>query len=88
VDNPAAIARLAEKWQIDAGIHDDAVTFSVPCGEEFVPELFAELGVGIRSVSVSRPSLDDVFMAHTGRTIRDTEAGRNLPPFMMARRRG
>jgi hypothetical protein len=27
-------------------------------------------------VSVARPSLDDVFMAHTGSTIRDAEATR------------
>jgi ABC-2 type transport system ATP-binding protein len=49
------------------------VTFFVPAGEEFVPRLFAELGVAIRSVSVSRPTLDDVFMSHTGSTIRDAE---------------
>ena len=49
------------------------VTFFVPSGEEFVPRLFAELGVAIRSVSVSRPTLDDVFMSHTGTTIRDAE---------------
>jgi ABC-2 type transport system ATP-binding protein len=72
-DDPASIARLAERWGIEAAVHEDAVTFSVPGGEQFVPELFAELGIPIRSVSVSRPSLDDVFMAHTGRTIRDTE---------------
>jgi ABC-2 type transport system ATP-binding protein len=45
----------------------------VPSGEEFVPRLFAELGVAINSVSVSRPTLDDVFMSHTGTTIRDAE---------------
>ena len=39
-----------------------------------MPRLFAELGVPIRSVSVSRPSLDDVFMSYTGTTIRDAEA--------------
>jgi ABC-2 type transport system ATP-binding protein len=38
-----------------------------------VPRLFAELGVPIRSVSVSRPTLDDVFMSYTGTTIRDAE---------------
>ena len=37
-------------------------------------ELFAQLSVPIRSVSVSRPSLDDVFMSYTGKTIRDAEA--------------
>ena len=40
-----------------------------------MPRLFAELGVPIRSVSVARPSLDDVFMSYTGTTIRDAEAG-------------
>lgn len=50
------------------------MTFSVPSGERFVPQLFAELPVAIRSVSVSRPSLDDVFMSCTGKTIRDAEA--------------
>jgi len=44
-------------------------------GEQFVPRLFAELGVPIRSVSLSRPTLDDVFMSHTGTTIRDAEGG-------------
>jgi ABC-2 type transport system ATP-binding protein len=39
-----------------------------------VPRLFAGLGVPIRAVSVARPSLDDVFMAYTGSTIRDAEA--------------
>ena len=38
-----------------------------------MPRLFAELGVPIRSVSLSRPTLDDVFMSHTGSTIRDAE---------------
>jgi ABC-2 type transport system ATP-binding protein len=53
---------------------EGAVTFGVPAGEHFVPRLFAELDVPIRSVSVSRPSLDDVFMSYTGTTIRDAEA--------------
>ncbi|MEV4899219.1 ABC transporter ATP-binding protein, partial [Nonomuraea sp. NPDC055795] len=58
----------------EATVHEGAVTFAVASGEEFVPRLFAELGQPIRSVSVSRPSLDDVFMSYTGSTIRDAEA--------------
>ena len=72
-DDPAAVAALAERFGIEAQTAEGAVTFYVPAGEEFVPRLFAELGVPIRSVSVSRPTLDDVFMAHTGSTIRDAE---------------
>jgi ABC-2 type transport system ATP-binding protein len=56
-------------------VHEGAVTFSVASGEQFVPRLFGEFSVPIRSVSVSRPSLDDVFMSYTGSTIRDAEGG-------------
>jgi ABC-2 type transport system ATP-binding protein len=73
-DDAAAIAAIAEHFQITAQISEGAVSFGVPQGEHFVPRLFAELGVPIRSVSVSRPSLDDVFMSYTGTTIRDAEA--------------
>jgi len=61
----------------------------VPDGEHFVPQLFAELGLTIQSVSVARPSLDDVFMAYTGRTIRDAEATSvdNMRNFVNAGRR-
>ncbi len=72
-DDDAAIAALRERLGIDAVVAEGAVTFSVPEGEQFVPRLFAELGQPIRSVNVSRPSLDDVFMSHTGTTIRDAE---------------
>jgi ABC-2 type transport system ATP-binding protein len=74
-DDAAAIGALASVFGIDAAVHEGSVTFSVASGEQFVPRLFAELGVAIRSVSVSRPSLDDVFMSYTGTTIRDAEGG-------------
>jgi ABC-2 type transport system ATP-binding protein len=76
-DDDAAIAALAQGFDLEATISEGAVTFFVPSGEEFVPRLFAELGVAIRSVSVSRPTLDDVFMSHTGTTIRDAEESGN-----------
>jgi ABC-2 type transport system ATP-binding protein len=84
-DDDAAIVALFERFGIEAQMSEGAVTFSVPGGEEFVPRLFAELGMPIRSVNVSRPTLDDVFMAHTGSTIRDAEesAGRNVSRAMM-----
>ena len=63
-----------ERFELEAAVHDGAVMFSVPKGEEFVPRLFAEFGVPIQSVSVARPSLDDVFLAYTGTTITDAEA--------------
>jgi ABC-2 type transport system ATP-binding protein len=74
-DDEAAIAALRDRFGVEAGVHEGAVTFAVASGEAFVPRLFAELGVPIRSVHVARPSLDDVFMNYTGTTIRDAEAG-------------
>jgi ABC-2 type transport system ATP-binding protein len=74
-DDDAAIAALRERFGVEATKSEDQVTFHVDGGEEFVPRLFAELGMPIRAVSVARPTLDDVFMAFTGRTIRDAEAG-------------
>ena len=54
-----------------------------------MPRLFAVLGVPIRSVTVTRPSLDDVFLAHTGSTIRDAErAGHATSPIFAALARG
>jgi len=89
-DDEAAITALGEKFGLDAAIREGLVTVSVEDGEQFVPRLFADLGVSIRSVSVSRPSLDDVFMTYTGSTIRDAElssAERNRIPPMLARGR-
>jgi ABC-2 type transport system ATP-binding protein len=72
-DDDATIAELAERFDVAAKRSESAVVFFVASGEQFVPRLFAELSVPIKSVSVSRPTLDDVFMSHTGSTIRDAE---------------
>jgi len=88
-DAEAAIAALRERFGLEATIAEGAVTIAVEAGEEFVPRLFAELGVPIKGVSVARPSLDDVFMSYTGTTIRDAEAAGGPDPMMrmMAGRR-
>jgi ABC-2 type transport system ATP-binding protein len=84
-DDDAAIAALKDRFGIEAVIAEGAVTFGVPGGEQFVPRLFAELPVPIQGVSVSRPTLDDVFMSFTGTTIRDAEedAAKNRNRMMM-----
>jgi ABC-2 type transport system ATP-binding protein len=87
-DDEAAIAALKERFDLEAAMSEGMVTFSVPSGEQFVPRLFAELGIAIASVSVSRPSLDDVFMSYTGSTIRDAEGGASDFLRMMMTQRG
>lgn len=86
-DDRAAIVALREHFDLDAAVREGRVTFAVSDGASFVPRLFARLGVSIRSVTVNRPSLDDVFLAHTGTTIRDAEsAGGVLHPFAVLAR--
>ena len=84
-DDEAAMSALAQRFDIQAGMSEGMVTFGVPAGEQFVPRLFAELGVPILGVRVARPSLDDVFMSYTGTTIRDAEedAAKNRNRTMM-----
>jgi ABC-2 type transport system ATP-binding protein len=72
-DNDAAIAAIQQRFNIEARVSEGNVTFGVEGGEQFVPRLFQELDVPILGVSVSRPTLDDVFMSFTGSTIRDAE---------------
>jgi ABC-2 type transport system ATP-binding protein len=72
-DNEAAIAALEHEFGVEARIVEGNVTFGVPGGERFVPRLFSEFSVPVTGVSVSRPTLDDVFMSYTGSTIRDAE---------------
>jgi ABC-2 type transport system ATP-binding protein len=87
-DDTEALYRLRDRFGLDAAVHEGLVTVSVPDGAGFVPRLFTELGVEIRSVTVQRPTLDDVFLAHTGSTIRDAEAGAGPSAFAVMVRRG
>jgi len=73
-DDQAALQLLAERFELEPTISEGAITFFVAHGEQFVPRLFADPDITINSVHVARPTLDDVFMAYTGRTIRDAEA--------------
>ncbi len=89
--NKAAIDTFKVHFGLDATESEGSVVFHVSSGEQFVPRLFAELSIPIRSVRVARPTLDDVFMNYTGRTIRDAEASTTermaTNPWMRARSR-
>jgi ABC-2 type transport system ATP-binding protein len=73
-DDEAAMPMLAERFNLEPTISEGEITFFVAHGEQFVPRLFADPDLTISSVHVARPTLDDVFMTYTGRTIRDAEA--------------
>jgi ABC-2 type transport system ATP-binding protein len=73
-DDDATMAQLRDVFDLEPTTSEGAVRFYVANGDRFIPRLFAELSVPILSVSVAQPTLDDVFMSYTGRTIRDAEA--------------
>jgi ABC-2 type transport system ATP-binding protein len=57
---------------------DSAVRFRVPRGDTAMPELLRALdsaGITMTAVQVNRPTLDDVFLSLTGRSLRDAEEG-------------
>jgi ABC-2 type transport system ATP-binding protein len=66
---------LARRYQVEVKRTADGLTFQVGDGASFVPRLTADFPGRIRSVSVHRPTLDDVFLKLTGRAIRAEEAG-------------
>ncbi len=86
-DDEGAAAAIAERFGLEAAVKPDGLVVQVAEGEAFVPRLLADLGVAVRSVSVTRPTLDDVFMAYTGRTIRDAEGNANSDMAAMWRGR-
>jgi ABC-2 type transport system ATP-binding protein len=81
-DNVDSAAKIADKLKVEAVPDGDALLVTVPDGEGFVPKLFA-IGLSVQSVSVSRPTLDDVFMAHAGRRIGDEEEAAQGPRHWM-----
>jgi len=57
------------------------VRLAVPDAERAIPELMRRLdggGVHIEGLSMASPSLDDVFLRHTGKRIRQEEADRPI----------
>jgi len=53
---------------------EDKVTIFSSKGTEVAPMIFSlssKLGITIKSVSITQPTLDDVFLSYTGRDLRD-----------------
>ena len=56
---------------------DDKITLFASQGTEVIPKIFqisANLNVKINSISLTQPTLDDVFISYTGREIRDDDS--------------
>jgi ABC-2 type transport system ATP-binding protein len=57
--------------------HDSGLQLYVERGEEALPDILRLLdreGLGVNAIALSRPSLDDVFLRKTGRSLRESGA--------------
>jgi len=70
-DAPAVGRHLKERYGVEARVNGAGLSFQVKDGAAFLPRLFAEPGLDIERVEVHRPTLEDVFLALTGKQIRD-----------------
>ncbi len=89
------LSKLEEKdWVESTKQHDSSLTLGVKKGDEKIPliiEIAQKLNLKIKSISVRKPTLDDVFLHYTGRNIRDEKTGLDpkqaLPPRFRKMRR-
>ena len=75
----AAQALLARTPVVrEVSLADEALRLTVGHGEEALPALLRVLdgaGITMSAISLSRPTLDDVFLTLTGRSLRDDSPG-------------
>ncbi|MHB8565763.1 MAG: ATP-binding cassette domain-containing protein [Nitrososphaerales archaeon] len=72
---------------VDSG---DGLTVYAKNGGYFIPELvraFDKTSIKLVSINLSTPSLDDVFLKHTGKRIRVEEVAKQAPSMIMGRGR-
>ncbi|WP_033224782.1 MULTISPECIES: ATP-binding cassette domain-containing protein [unclassified Streptomyces] len=74
-DDARAAEALAERFGTTAEPTPDGLLLRVAHGTALVPRLCTGLGVTVREVSVAPPTLDDVFLHHTGAAVRETGGG-------------
>jgi len=73
-NNEAASLELKERYDLSPLIENGTIVFTISQGEKFLPKLIGSFQSRLVSISVHRPTLDDVFLKLTGHAIRDREA--------------
>lgn len=73
-DDMEAERILIEEFEVDMIKDKDCLCFEVESGESFIPRFIKDFPVSVNSISLHRPTLDDVFLKMTGREIRLEEA--------------
>ncbi len=73
-DNVKAAEEIKSRYQLEVRTDSDELIFEKAGGEEFLPVFIKEFDTRILSISLRRPSLDDVFLKLTGHQIREEHA--------------
>ena len=66
--------RIREKYHVDASVIDAHVRLEIEGGHRFVPDVVEAFPGEIQSLSVSKPTLEDVFIHRTGHRFWNEEA--------------
>jgi ABC-2 type transport system ATP-binding protein len=73
-DDDRAERLLRTSLKLDPKRVKDGIHIAVKDGEAAIPKILKGLRVPVKTVTLSRPTLDDVFIELTGRQLRDEEA--------------
>jgi ABC-2 type transport system ATP-binding protein len=71
-DDRRAADAVADRFGLAAETKPEGLLLRVADGAALVPRLCTGLGVTVRSVSITPPTLDDVFLHHTGSALRES----------------
>ena len=83
-----ATQQIKAHFGVEPRLIQDELVFEIASGEELVPRIVETVTARIASISVRRPTLDDVFIKLTGREIREEEASAKDQMRGIVRRRG
>lgn len=75
-DTEAVSRILTEPWVLRLETHDDEVRISLQNADQHISTIITLLNqytIPITSVSIHKPTLEDVFLSFTGKTIREQE---------------
>jgi ABC-2 type transport system ATP-binding protein len=73
--DPQSLAdRIRTKFQVDTSVMDKRVRLEIENGHHFVPEVVEAFPGEIQSLSVSKPTLEDVFIHRTGHRFWNEDA--------------
>ncbi|MGP4039812.1 ATP-binding cassette domain-containing protein [Gracilibacillus sp. D59] len=71
-DNEAALKEIEEKMEtVEVKVEDDTIHLKVASSDAFISSFIKTLEIPITKLNIRKPTLNDVFLAFTGRKIKE-----------------